>query len=237
MRRCAAGRRRRSARRLLDAADHHGRLAEVGLSVAGRMVQRHEHLPAAPAVLADVVLHDGVAAGEPVLVAQPLEHPLRGVALLGPLAEILQQPPADDLGEPVKLRPLDLGPPPVAGRHREAQHLLHALARDPEMTRRRALAHPVPTGETDLPIQIHGEDAPALPAVQERPKWPTFTPPAARPSRRYRGRLLHRRFHRGREFGDARLTGRHLQDVRRQSGRLPRRHPPRHPRRASEIPY
>ena len=72
-------------RRLLDAADHHRRLAEVGLRMAGRMVQRHEHLPAAPPMLADVVLHDGVAAGEPVLVPQPLEHPLRGVALLGAL--------------------------------------------------------------------------------------------------------------------------------------------------------
>ena len=77
--------------------------------MAGRMVQRHEHLPAAPPMLADVVLHDGVAAGEPVLVPQPLEHPLRGVALLGALAEIVPQPLVDDLGEPVQLRPPDLG--------------------------------------------------------------------------------------------------------------------------------
>ena len=152
-------------RRLLDAADHHRRFAEVGLGVAGRVVQRHEHLPPAPPMLADVVLHDGVAAGEPVLVAQPLEHPLRGVALLGALAEIVPQPLVDDLGEPVQLRPPDRRGPPIPRRNREAQHLLHALARDPEMTRRRALAHPVPTGETNLPIQLHGENAPALPAA------------------------------------------------------------------------
>jgi hypothetical protein len=163
-------------RRLLDAADEHGRLAEVGLGMTGRMVQRHEHLPAAPPLLPHVVLHGGVAAGEAVLVAQPLEHPLRGVALLGALDEIVPKPLIDDLGEPVQLRPPDRRRPPIPGRHREAQHLLHGLARNPEMTRRRALAHAVPTGETDLPIQIHGEDAPALPAVQEGPKWPTLIP-------------------------------------------------------------
>jgi hypothetical protein len=76
-------------RRLLDAADEHCRFAEIGLRVAGRVVQRHEHLAAATPMLADVVLHDGVAAGEPMLVSQPLEHPLGRVALLGALAEIL----------------------------------------------------------------------------------------------------------------------------------------------------
>ena len=93
-------------RRLLDPADEHGRFAEVGLGMAWWMVQRHEHLPAAPPMLPDVVLHDGVAADKPMLVAQPLVHPLRGVALLGALAEILPQPLVDDLGEPVQLRPL-----------------------------------------------------------------------------------------------------------------------------------
>ena len=56
-------------------------------------------------MLADVVLHDGVAADNPGLVAQPLEHPLGGVALLSVLAEIIPQPLLDDLGEPVQLRP------------------------------------------------------------------------------------------------------------------------------------
>ena len=154
-------------RRLLDPADHHRCFAEIGLSVAGRVMQRHEHLPPAAAMLADVILHDGVAAGEPVLVAQPIEHPLGRVPLLGALAEILPQPLVDDPGEPVQLRPPDLGPSPVPRRHREAQHLLHALARDPEMTRRRALAHAVPTGETDLPIELHGEYAPALPVARK----------------------------------------------------------------------
>jgi putative transposase len=33
------------------------------------------------------------------------------------------------------------------------------------MARRRALAHPVPTGQTNLPIKLHGEYTPALPAA------------------------------------------------------------------------
>ena len=94
---------------LLDPADHHQRFAEIGLGVAGRVVQRHEHLPPAAALLAHVILHDGVAAGEPVLVPQPLENPLGRVTLLAALADIVPQPLVDDLGEPVQLRPLDLG--------------------------------------------------------------------------------------------------------------------------------
>ena len=62
------------------AADHRHRLAEVGLGMAGRMGQRHEHLPGAGALLADVVLDDGVAAGEAVLGPQPIMDPLGRVA-------------------------------------------------------------------------------------------------------------------------------------------------------------
>ena len=50
------------------AADHRHRLAEVRLGVAGGMDERHEHLARPKPPLTDIVLHDGVAAGEPVLV-------------------------------------------------------------------------------------------------------------------------------------------------------------------------
>jgi hypothetical protein len=152
-------------RRLLDAADEHCRFAEIGLRMAGRVVQRHKHLAAATPMLADVVLHDGVAAGEPMLVSQPLEHPLRRVALLGALAEIIPQPLLDDLGEPVQLRALDLRPTPVPRWNRERQHLLYGVARDPEMPGRLTLAHAVSTSQANLPIQLHCENAPALPAT------------------------------------------------------------------------
>src|SRR6185503_6916615 len=73
----------------------------------------------------------------------------------------------DDLGEPVQLRTLDRRRPPIPRRYRKAQHLLHALARNPEVTCRLARTHPVPTGETNLQIQFHGENAPALPAARK----------------------------------------------------------------------
>ena len=59
-------------RLLLDPADHHQRFAEVRLRVAGRVMQRHEHLATAPLVLAQVRLHDRGAAGEAVLFPKPI---------------------------------------------------------------------------------------------------------------------------------------------------------------------
>ena len=49
---------------LFDAPDDNRRLSEVGLRVAWRMRQRHEHLATAPFARSDVILHDGVAASE-----------------------------------------------------------------------------------------------------------------------------------------------------------------------------
>jgi len=179
-------------RRLLDPADEHAGLAEIGLRMAGRVMQRHEHLPPAPAVLADVVLHDGVAADEPVLVPEPLEHPLRRMALLGALPEIVPQPLLDDLGEPVELRSPDRRGPPIPRRNRKCQHLPYAVARNPEIPGRLTLAHAFRTSQANLPIQVHRENAPALPEP-ERAKvadfyaarsatitplpWSTFAPP------------------------------------------------------------
>ena len=192
-------------RLLLDPADHHQRLAEVRLGVTGRMVQRHEHLPAAPLVLAQIGLHDGVAAGEPVLVAQPVEDPLRGVTLLARAVRVLAQPSVDDLGEPVQLRPLHRRRPPVAGRHRIDDHLVDAVARDPEVTRDGALAHALPeVGVANLPIHLHGENAPALPAARKDNvadfyaarrglipplPWQTFSPPFSSERRPMLGQL------------------------------------------------
>ena len=173
--------------------DHRTRLAEVRLPMAGWMDQRHEHLPPPAVMFARIVLHDRVAAAEPVLGAKPVEDTLGRVALLAQLLQILLQPLIDDLAEPVQLRAPNRCRPPIARRYRKAQHLLHALARNPEMTRRRTLAHPVPAGETDLPIQFHGMHAPALPPSPGRAQvaefrsarsetipplpWTNFSPP------------------------------------------------------------
>ena len=67
---------------LLHAADDHQGLAEVALAVPRRMGQRDEHLLGLSAMLPDVVLDDGVLTVEAVLVPEPLEDALGGVALL-----------------------------------------------------------------------------------------------------------------------------------------------------------
>ena len=94
---------------LAKASDLDYRLAEVDLGMARRMVQRNEslarRLPAGP----HVVLHDRVAAREPVLVPQPLKDPIRRVPLLarhirGP---VRLKDRVDDAGEAFQLRSPD----------------------------------------------------------------------------------------------------------------------------------
>ena len=68
---------------LPDAPDHRYRLAKVGLGVAGRMDERHEHLAPPLPSLADIVLYGRVAAGKAVLGSQPFIDPLGRVPLLG----------------------------------------------------------------------------------------------------------------------------------------------------------
>jgi hypothetical protein len=64
-------------------------------------------------LFANVILDDGVAAGEPVLVPQPIKNPLGRVTLLAVLASVIAQPLVDDLDKPVQLRPLDRRRPPI----------------------------------------------------------------------------------------------------------------------------
>jgi len=83
---------------LPDPADHHQRFAEISLGMARGVVQRDKHLPPAAQLIAHVILDDGVAAGEPVLVSKPIKNPLGRVALLAVLANVVAQPLVDDLG-------------------------------------------------------------------------------------------------------------------------------------------
>jgi hypothetical protein len=150
--------------RLLPHAPDDGlRLAEIGLGVTRRMRQRHKHLAAAPFALPHVVLHDRVPAGEAVLVAKPLEHPLRRVPLLAVNRAVTLQPAVDDLGEPVQLRPPHRRRPPVSRRNREGQHPANAVARNAKMPGRLPLAHALRARQTNLAIHVHGDDPPALP--------------------------------------------------------------------------
>src|SRR5665648_1291486 len=88
----------------LNTTDHHQRLAKINLRLPRRVMQWHKHLSPATLMLAHVILHDGVAAAEPVLIAKPIENPLGGVTLLAVLAEIVTKPPVNDLRETVQLR-------------------------------------------------------------------------------------------------------------------------------------
>ena len=111
-----------------DATDHHHRLAEVGLGVTGRVLERHEHLPVTPTVLPHVVLDDRVSAREPMLVTEPFEDPFGRVALLARTVPILGKPLIDDPGETIQLRPPNRRRPPVARRNRKQDHLVNAVA-------------------------------------------------------------------------------------------------------------
>ena len=62
------------------------------------MDERDEHLPHPLPPLADVVLHDRVAAGEAVLGPQPLVDPLGRVPLLGWRGAVRLQDRVDDRG-------------------------------------------------------------------------------------------------------------------------------------------
>ena len=103
------------------------------------------------------------------------------------------KPSVDDLGEPVQLRPFDRHRPTVTRRRRECQNLLDGAPRYVEMARCSACAHAVGTSQTNLPVQFHGVNLQALPALSMKGKvdgfysarsrtipplpWPNFAPP------------------------------------------------------------
>lgn len=102
------------ARLLLDSADDHRRLTEVGLCMAGRMSQRHEHFLPALVPLAHIILDDRVAAGEPARVTQPVEHPLGRMTLLARHLNVRFEPMLDRRHKGVHLRPTHRRLTPVA---------------------------------------------------------------------------------------------------------------------------
>ena len=65
-----------------NAADHADRFAKIHLRMARRMRQLHEGLATSRPRDPHIILHHRIAAAEPMLVAQPLEYPLRRMPLL-----------------------------------------------------------------------------------------------------------------------------------------------------------
>ena len=97
-------------------------LVKPDLCVPRRMRQRHEHLPATPAMLANVVLHDRVPASESVLVTKTLEDALRRVPPLRiAVAAIVPKPLLDQRGKLVELRSAHRRRASVARRDRKTE--------------------------------------------------------------------------------------------------------------------
>src|SRR5450755_2460997 len=151
-------------RLLLHSGHHHQRLTEVSLCLACRVRQRNEHLLATQLLPMHVVLHDRVAAREPMLFSEPLEDPLRGMTLpRWPLLVFFKN--LVDYAQPrPKLRPLHWLLPPVAGRHRVAQHLAHHLPRYAELPRYTPLTPAFNQYRSSYsPIDLHPEHPSGVP--------------------------------------------------------------------------
>ena len=157
---------------LPPAPDLHHRLAEVDLGMARRVMQWNEGLARRLPPGTHIVLHDGVAAGEPVLVPQPLEDPMRRVALLARHVRIRVrlQDRVDDAGEPVQLGPPDRLRPAVARRRRIAQHLLHRATVDAEPPARLVMAQTlVDNRQSNRRIELHAVHLLPLVATDKGP--------------------------------------------------------------------
>ena len=150
--------------------DH--RLAEVDLGMARRVMQRNEGLARRLAAGPDIVLHDRVAAREPVLVLQPLEDPIRRVPLLARhiRVRVRLQDRVDDAGEALQLRPPHRLRPAIARRRRVAQHLLHCPPVDAEPPARLAVAQTLlDNRKSNRRIELHAVHPPPLATTDKRP--------------------------------------------------------------------
>lgn len=124
--------------------------------MSGRISQRHEHFVAAPFALPHVVLHGRVATGELVLVAKPLEHPLRRVPLFATDLPVAAQPTIDD--------------PP---------RWLIPLAQASRTFRYKSIVKILPPFRSPESVKVanfHAARSRLIPPLS----WPTFTPPFGR---------------------------------------------------------
>src|SRR5690606_29689610 len=115
------------------ATDDNDGLPEVGLSMSGRMRQRHEHLLAAPRPIAHVVLDDRVAAGKPMFVTKAIKNAPGRMTLLAWDRTVRLKPLIDDRNECVQLRASHRRLPPIAWRNRIRHHLANRVARYAKM--------------------------------------------------------------------------------------------------------
>ena len=128
------------------------------------MGEWHEHLTRPKPLLTNVVLHDGVAARETVLVPEAVEDALRSVPLLAVAGPIVFQDPIDDSRERTQLWPPRRRASAIPWRHRERQHLTDRLAVYTKHPRGLAGAHPLDMTRPPNPcVQLHPIHPPRLP--------------------------------------------------------------------------
>jgi len=182
---------REEMRLLFDATNYHHGLAEIRLGVTGGMSQRHKHLAVTPTMFADIILDRRIAALKVVFIPQALKNALGGMSLLAVPAEIFMQPLIDEASESIQLRPLDTRCSPVTGRYGKLHDLLHARARYPKMNCCPLVRSCRPDARDGPSDKVPRLKCPHPPCHQKGPKWQSFTLPAARLSRHFRGKLLH----------------------------------------------
>ena len=164
--------------------------------MAGVMPQRYEDLALPQSARQNVVLYNGDPAGIAVLVAKPLEDPLRGMPLLSRPALILRQDTVDDPGKRVELRTRRWSPPPIPGRDRECQHLGYRPRVNPKLPRC------FPSAQTrDLyrvtnpPIKLHHLHPQPSAITPKAYLLPEFYSGATGPTGRFNEGFLLRRLH------------------------------------------
>ena len=145
-----------------DPGDDDLGLTEVHLRVAGILGQGHEDLAAAKPPLSDIVLDDGSATLEAMLVPEPFEDPFGRVPLFArrrtvdPLCGSTLKNAIDHAGEGIQLGASNRAAAPIARRHRKPQHLGDRLAMKSKYPRRLADAHPLDmAGVANAAIHIH----------------------------------------------------------------------------------
>src|SRR5262249_4256930 len=131
-------------------------LAEVDLGLAGAVGQRDEDLGAAAPPGPDGVLDDGQSAPVAVLVAEPLEDPLGGMALLPGGLLVVVEDLVNDGEEGVELGPGSGGRALVPGRLGMVEDLLERVPVDLELAADGSLALAVDEDATaDLSPVLH----------------------------------------------------------------------------------
>ncbi len=140
----------------LDPGDDHQGLAEVHLRVAGIVGQGHEDFAAAKPSLSDVVLDDGIAALEAMLLAKPLENPFGRVTLFARRRSIPLKNAIDNTREGIQLETTDRLAAAIARRRGIPKHLGYRLAVKTEYPRRLANRYPLDMARAPNPtIHIH----------------------------------------------------------------------------------